>query len=99
MSQLSFSAGKFSESIWQKFVAAVRNAVAGYDFDTGWVAMPSDKIFKHNLGVLPRMVLVYGSANADGSAFENGGAVIGSVTSTQITLNGADPFVRVLINK
>lgn len=87
----------FSEANWQKMLRVQRQAHEQADFDSGWVAVPADKIITHNLGVIASEVWVYSSANNQGDphspdTWTNNGR-------TTITVNGAQAFTRVRINK
>lgn len=96
MARVGVPQGKFNEKNWIRYAEAVRKAVETYDFDSGWMATPSDKIVKHKLGVLPKTVLVYASANANGSPM-----VSDSFTACDldtVTITGPAAYCRVLVD-
>lgn len=89
----SFAKGPFSDTIWPKFVSAVKASIEKADWDSGVIPTPSDKIVKHPLGQLPAEVWVYASDNADGSSFDSDTWT--ACTTTQITVTGPKAFCRV----
>jgi len=77
--------------------SATKSAVEKNDFDSGWKATPSDKIVKHDLGVLPRFVLVFASDSANGDSYSSDAFM--ACTKTQVTITGPKAYCRVLAEK
>lgn len=77
--------------------SAVRAAVENYDFDSGWIATPANKIVKHNLGIAPKTVLVYASDERTGKIFSSDSFT--SCTTSQVTITGPKAYCRVLVDR
>ena len=98
MAQFSMSGSQdLTPANWDKMLKENSLAHEQADFDTGWITVPASKIITHNLGVVPSEVWVYSSASPDGDphspdTWTNNGR-------STITVNGAQPFTRVRINK
>ncbi len=78
---------------------AIRKATQNYDFDSGWVKLPTDRLVKFNvpMQVLPRHVRVLVSDNANGNAFSNGD--FSKCSMTDLTVSGLAAYARVLVNR
>lgn len=96
MSRLSVPQGKFNDGSWTRFTEAVRKSVETYDFDSGWMPTPADKIVQHKLGVLPKTVLVYASSNKDGSPMQSDSFT--ACDSNSVTITGPLAFCRVHVD-
>jgi hypothetical protein len=96
MARFPIPQGKFQENNWQRVTEAIRNSVETHDFDSGWFATPADKIIQHKLGLLPKTVLVYASANANGNPMQSDSFTACDIN--QVTITGPLAFCRVLVN-
>lgn len=96
MGRFNIPQGKFSENIWPRFTEAVRKSVENHDFDSGWISTPASKVIEHKLGLLPKTVLVYASANADGNPMQSD--TFTACDINQVTITGSLAFCRVLVN-
>lgn len=100
MAQLKLSAADFLSvfgNAGSKVYAALRDAVGGYDYNSGWQASPTGGIFYHGLSTLPSFVQVQGSNSVDGSAYVTEHPT--SVTTSQVVIGGARAYYRVLANR
>ena len=88
---------KFDEKLWDRFQASVRDAINKHDFDSGWVKTPTDKIFRHNLTVVPRTINVQSSDNANGDEADSDSYT--GLNRKQVTIGGPKAFARVFANK
>lgn len=86
-----------TQANWDKLLRVAKQAIEKADFDSGWIATPSAKVIKHNLGVLPSEVWVYASASSSGTDFQSDTFTL--CGRTNITVNGALGFCRVRMNK
>ena len=96
MSRLGIPEGKFNQNDWNRFLKATRQAVETFDFDSGWIATPGNKVVQHKLGVLPKKVLVYASANSNGNPFQPD--TFTQVDTDAVTITGPAAFCRVLVD-
>lgn len=80
-----------------KIYSALKKAIEGYDYNSGWISKPSNGIVNHGLSVLPKFVQIQGSDSSNGDPFliENPTAV----SSSQITIGGSKAYYRVLANR
>jgi hypothetical protein len=97
MGQFAMPKGPMNQANWDKTLKAVKNAVEKADYDSGWIALPSDGVITHNLSVLPAFVVVYEANASDGEGFSPG--TFTSVTRTTITVSSSKPYVRVWLDK
>ncbi len=86
-----------TQANWDRLLRENNLAHEQADFDSGWITTPTDKVVRHNLGVVSSEVWVYSSANNQGDphsldSWSNNGR-------ETITVNGAQAFCRVRINK
>lgn len=88
---------EMSQANWDKMVKLNKLAHESADFDSGWIATPSSKVIRHNLGVIPSEIHVYSSANSQGDPFAQD--TFTSCDRTNITITGPSAFCRVRINK
>ena len=101
--QFNFPKAEWNPKLFDRFQKSISDAVSKFDFDSNerneglWESTPVSKTVEHNLGVLPKTVVVYSADNQDG-----GGMTFDTwwdCTSTQLTINGAKAYYRVLLNK
>ena len=98
MGELDFSGSQdLTQANWDKFIKAAKQAIEGADFDTGWIATPSSKIIKHNLGVVPSETYVYSSASKTGEPHASD--TFTSCDRTNITITGPSAYCRVRMKK
>lgn len=96
MARLGIPSGKFNPNEWGRFLDAARKAAETYDFDSGWMATPADKIVQHKLGLLPKTVLVYASDNAGGNPMQSD--TFTACDTESVTITGPKAYCRVLVN-
>lgn len=97
MAQFNFSKQPWNEDTFHKLLGHMKTAVEKHDYDSGWVPTPADKVFEHNLTVLPAVVHVQTSDDPAGVNFQSDGYT--AVNSTTITVTGTKAYTRVLLNK
>lgn len=93
---LKVAKAPFTQDFWDKFFSANKAAHEKADFDSGWIATPSDKVVKHKLNRLPAEVWVYSSDAASGDPFASDTWT--ACTASQITITGPKAFCRVRMN-
>jgi hypothetical protein len=81
---------------WTKLLGALGNTNS-HDYDSGWVALPANNQFRHNLAQLPGHVQVFSSGDARGNGYKTDAAT--SVDNNYITVSGTAKFYRVTANK
>lgn len=96
MARFVIPQGKFNPNDYARLTAAIRNSVETYDFDSGWIATPADKVIQHKLGVLPKTVLVYASNSKDGTPMQSDGFTF--CDSQSVTIIGPLAFCRVHVD-
>lgn len=97
MAEFSYSKKSLNPHDLPALLDAIKKSAEDWDFDSGWIATPADKIVKHDLGVVPRLVLVQASAASDGTGFAPD--TFTSATATDVTITGPSAYCRVLVDK
>ncbi len=97
MAQFNFPKIKWNEDVFHRLLGTMKSAVERHDYDSGWVPTPADKVFEHNMTVLPAVVHVQTSDDPAGTNFQNDG--YSAVNSSTITVTGTKAYTRVLLNK
>lgn len=97
MAEFSYARKKFNPNDISTLLDAIKRSGEDYDFDSGWIATPADKIVKHDLGVVPRLVVVQKSSASEGSG--HAPDTYTSATTESITITGPLAYCRVLVNK
>lgn len=97
MGAFDFSKQPMTQANFDKMVAAIKSAVEGADYDSGWIATPANKVIRHNLGVIPAETKVYSSANSTGDPHASDSFT--SCDRTSVTIIGPQAYCRVRINK
>ncbi len=80
-----------------KLYRALKRAMEEWDLDTKWKTKPTGGVFTHDLKVVPRLVVVMGSDEANGSDYVQELAT--SVTRTTITVGGSKANYRILAQR
>lgn len=88
---------EMSQANWDKMLKDNKQSHEGADYDSGWIATPSNKIVRHNLGVIPSEIHVFSSANSQGNPFAQD--TFTSCDRTNITITGPSAYCRVRIQK
>lgn len=96
MSKFGQIRGNLTDAAFQQLQAATQAAVETFDFDSGWVAVPSDNRIEHGLGKQPLRVVVYESDDQDGEPFAP--CAWTAADRNFITVAGTLKFRRVLVD-